>query len=104
MITNTMKEFQVKYPFLGTLWVKKSSLICDFQGTQLLHMWRNVQYNHGNHFSGTFFTAPVKGWYIFRLVGHRATEFGDVCLHKNSFEWGKKSLWINGKSIKGTTG
>ena len=27
--------------------------------------WRNIEYNHGNHFDGTTFVAPFKGLYSF---------------------------------------
>ena len=63
-------------------------------------MWRNIQYNHGNCFNGTRFTAPKKGWYAFYVHGYRATEFGDVTLKVKGEKW----LYVVGKSVKGKTG
>ena len=46
--------------------------------------WRNIEYNIGNHFNGTIFTAPVAGLYsFFAMAKHRAATYTRIRLYVN---------------------
>ena len=56
--------------------------------------WINVEYNHGNHFDGTSFTAPAKGIYTFLVTAHQKSfHFGFLrfCLNDNEVAFTKRS-------------
>ena len=45
-----------------------SSLCVDYiNGNIYIAIWFGTDYNIGNHYDGTWFTAPVKGLYQFRV-------------------------------------
>lgn len=39
--------------------------------------WKNIEYNHGNHFNGSTFIAPFKGFYDFLLSADYVTRWSD---------------------------
>ena len=46
--------------------------------------WRNIEYNIGNHFNGTIFTAPVAGLYsFFAMAKHRGATYTRIRLYVN---------------------
>ena len=47
----------------------------------------NIEYNHGNHFDGSIFIAPVKGLYsILATAQNRAYSFGYIRCYVNNKE------------------
>ena len=56
-----------------------------------LAVWENIEYNHGSHFDGSTFTAPVKGIYTFFVTA----------LQK-SFSFGFLSFFMNGNAVSYT--
>ena len=49
--------------------------------------WKNVDYNLGNFFDGTYFTAPENGLYSFY-----------ACCEQGASSYGYISLYLNGNS------
>ena len=46
-----------------------------------LAKWLNIEYNVGNHFDGSIFTAPINGLYAFTAcAGHKSVSTGNVSL------------------------
>ena len=49
--------------------------------------WKNIEYNHGNHFDGSNFTAPIKGIYSFlTTIKQRSYQFGRIRCYVNNKE------------------
>ena len=47
--------------------------------------WKNIEYNHGNHFDGSNFTAPIKGIYSFlTTIKQRSYQFGRIRCYVNN--------------------
>ena len=56
--------------------------------------WKNVEYNHGNHFDGISFTAPAKGIYTFLATAdQKSYHFGFLrfCLNDNKVVFTNRS-------------
>ena len=63
--------------------------------------WRNVDYNLGNFFDGTYFTVPVSGLYSFYLCSrHASSNAGWVYLFLN----GELHIWASRSSTGSNTG
>ena len=46
--------------------------------------WKNVDYNLGNYFDGTYFTVPENGLYYFKACCQQmSSNYGDIILYLN---------------------
>ena len=47
--------------------------------------WKNVDYNLGNYFDGTYFTVPENGLYYFKACCRQASSnYGEIRLYLNN--------------------
>ena len=52
--------------------------------------WKNVDYNLGNFFDGTYFTVPKNGLYSFLANAHQASNsYGGISLYLND----EQKIW-----------
>lgn len=61
--------------------------ICFLRQTHpcILVEWKNIDYNLGNFFDGTYFTVPENGLYSFHVhCGQKSRNVGTIYLHHNN--------------------
>ena len=61
--------------------------------------WKCLDYNHGNHFDGSYFVAPVKGKYFFFVkTWHQSNQTSWIYLNVNDSDYDEASAMRKGSN------
>ena len=61
--------------------------------------WKCLDYNHGNHFDGSYFVAPVKGRYLFFVkTWHQSNHTSYIHLNVNDLDYDEASAMRRGST------